>query len=478
MTDTTPLTPEALRAIDDTLGRTVTERETPGAAWGVIADGRLVHVAGAGTTSIDGGSTPGERTLFRIASMTKSFTAAAVLALRDDGALRLDDPVADHLPEAAGLRGPTADSPAITVRHLLSMGSGLPSDDPWADRHLDMSEAELTRAIAHGAWFAWPTDAACQYSNLGYAVLGRLVAAATGRTCQDEITARFLDPLGLGDTVWTPRPDQRDRAIGHRRVDDAWIADEPAPLGDGAFAAMGGLWSTVADVARWVAFLLDAYPARDDPDHGALCRASRREMQQVWRADHLGATACPTCDTLRVAADGYAAGLRVIRDLHVGTVVSHSGGVPGFGSNMRWLPDRGLGVVALGNATYAPMGAANRAALDALAHGSLLPPTRLVPPPAPLVQAVHALVALLNDWDDGQAASLFCDNVALDEPYDRRRAAAGALVARLGRLEVGRITAEHRADATAVLRGERGEAELLVQLHPLLPPLVQWYETT
>ena len=66
--------------------------------------------------------------------MTKSFTAATILGLRDEGRLSLDDPIARHVPEVAGLHGPTADSPPITVRHLLTMSSGLGTDDPWGDR--------------------------------------------------------------------------------------------------------------------------------------------------------------------------------------------------------------------------------------------------------------------------------------------------------------------------------------------------------
>lgn len=472
-------TADALALLDDTLRRRVRAAGIPGAAWGVVADGRLVHAGGEGVSAVTGpAATPGPRTLARIASMTKSFTAAAVLSLRDEGAFGLDDPVAELLPAAAGLRGPTTDSPPVTVRHLLSMDSGLPTDDPWADRHLDLTDDELDALVAGGVWFAWPTGTATQYSNLGYGLLGRLVSHLTGRSCQQVIDERFLRPLGLVDTVWEPRADQADRMVGHRLVDDEAVVDEPAPLGDGAFAPMGGLWSTVADLARWVAFFLDAFPARDDPDDGPLRRSTRREMQRAWRADALEAMACRHCATLRVWADGYAAGLRVVDDLHLGALVSHSGGLPGFGSNMTWLPERGLGVVSLGNLMYAPMRAANRAALEALHHADHLPAPRPVPVPAPLDAAARALVTLLNDWDDGAADGLFADNVALDDPLPRRRRAAAELVAATGPLEVTEVVAVNAADATVRARGERGTATVLVQLHPLLPPRVQWYEAT
>ena len=109
--------------------------------------------------------------------MTKSFSAAATLWLRDAGVLRLDDPIGWHAPELAELRSPTADAPPITIRDLLSMTSGLATDDPWADRHLDLTDAEFDAIVAGGLLFAVPTGTIHEYSNFGYAVLGRVVAA-------------------------------------------------------------------------------------------------------------------------------------------------------------------------------------------------------------------------------------------------------------------------------------------------------------
>ena len=129
----------------------------PRLAWGVVRDGVLTY---------SGGTNTNENTVFRIASMTKSFTAAAVLMLRDEGAFALDDPIIGHAPELASIANPTADSPAITIRHLLTMNSGLATDDPWADRHLDFSDAQLDAETIRGALFAVPPGTAMQYSAL------------------------------------------------------------------------------------------------------------------------------------------------------------------------------------------------------------------------------------------------------------------------------------------------------------------------
>ncbi len=133
---------------------------SPQLVWAVVLDGRI---------ALHGGSTA---TVFRIASMTKSFTAATVLALRDRGELRLDDEI-----EVLADQRPTADSPPVTIRDVLSMSSGLTSDDPWADRHLDMDPAELERLVRSGVLHAFPTGTAYEYSNLGYALLGGPLAA-------------------------------------------------------------------------------------------------------------------------------------------------------------------------------------------------------------------------------------------------------------------------------------------------------------
>ncbi len=131
-------------------------RGHPGVAWGLVADGALAASGGAGAVRVrpDGtpaGPVPDADSVFRIASMTKSFTATAVLALRDDGRLGLDEPVTAHVPELADVRLPTADSPVLTVRHLLTMSGGLPTDDPWGDRQQELGADDVRRVPADRA---------------------------------------------------------------------------------------------------------------------------------------------------------------------------------------------------------------------------------------------------------------------------------------------------------------------------------------
>src|SRR5687768_7733636 len=103
----------------------------PGMVWGIVQDGRLVHVKGAGVQDIDARRPVTPETLFRIASMSKAFTALAILTLRDDGKVSLDAPAETYVPELKGWRYPTEDAPAIRVRDLLHHTAGFVTDDPW-----------------------------------------------------------------------------------------------------------------------------------------------------------------------------------------------------------------------------------------------------------------------------------------------------------------------------------------------------------
>ena len=348
---------------------------SPQLVWAVVLDGRI---------ALHGGSTS---TVFRIASMTKSYTAATVLALRDGGELRLDDEI-----EVLADQRPTADSPPVTIRDVLSMSSGLPGDDPWADRHLDMDPAELDRLVRAGVAYAFPTGTAYEYSNLGYALLGDLSA---------RTTELLLEPLGLTHTTWTH--------------------PTPGALGHGAFAGMGGLWSNLEDLATWVTWS-STTPSRHATTRTTVRCGGRRGGR------------CSRCTAARVEGGGYGYGVQVRFDDRLGTVVDHSGGLPGYGSNMRWLPGRRVGVIALANSTYAPMGALTRRMLEVLDANGLVP-AAVIPLTPALQQAAGELVALLSNWDDAVADRIFSDNVALDQPYAERAAAA----AELGSLQVERI---------------------------------------
>jgi CubicO group peptidase (beta-lactamase class C family) len=404
---------------------------TPGLSYGVVESGRLVHDAGLGRTGV-GDRAPDADSVFRIASMTKSFTAAAVLMLRDAGRLSLDTPVEEFVPELAGLAMPSTDAPRLTVRHLLSMSGGLPTDDPWADRQESWSDERFGEFLVGGFSFDSAPGTQFAYSNLGYAILGRVVANVSGEGYRDYVTDRLLRPVGLAHSVFDSGSVTAEHLVrGHRRVGDDWQPEDfDTP---GAFSPIGGLYSSVADLAHWVGGLTGAFPARDDPSDGhPLSRATRREMQQQHRSMPPSAR-LSSKRLLTASVSGYGFGLFVDSDLRWGTVVSHPGGYPGFGSCMCWHPTSGLAVVVLANATYADVSRRCREALEVLLESRDEPARRIRP--WPQAARLRAEVAgLIADWDDAVADRVFAVNMDLDVPRDRRRAALAEAVDSIGGL--------------------------------------------
>ena len=472
-------TEDALREVDGIFERAAAEGTIPGIAYGVVISGELGHAAGLGTLRHGEDRTPDADSVFRIASMTKSFTASAATLLRDEGLLRFDEPVGTYVPALDDLRGPTADSPPITVRHLLTMASGLPTDDPWGDRLQGMELERFAELLAGGFDGVWAPGTAFEYSNLGYGMLGRVLTNVSGTEYRELVLERLLEPLGMRATAYTADEVPAERlALGYVRRDGSFV-EEPFD-GYGALASMGGIFASVRDLAVWVAGFADAFPPRDDPEAGhPLSRASRREMQQVHRAfdPELRWTSPDAAPEL--ICGGYGLGLFVTHDLRLGHVVGHSGGYPGFGSHMRWHPASGVGVIALANRTYAPMSTYAAEALAALVTREAAPIRKVVPWNATRAARTR-METLLRAWDDDLAAGAFAFNVELDDPVERRRAEIGRIRDRHGALSPDPdLPTESDSPAHLVwwLRGERGgRVRVEILLTGERPPRVQALE--
>jgi CubicO group peptidase (beta-lactamase class C family) len=448
---------KAAEAVDEIAASYQLRGAQPGIAYGVVDGGRLAHAGGLGQRRL-GAAPPDADTVFRIASMTKSFTASAVMALRDDGVLGLDDLAEEYVPELRGWPSATPDAPRVRIRHLLTMTAGFPTDDPWGDRQQGTPLAEFAEFLSGGVSFAWAPGTRFEYSNLGYAILGRVISAASGRPYADVVRDRLLDPLGLSRTGFEAAgfaPDEL--AAGYRHDGSGWSQISPDPYG--AFAPMGGIFSCVRDLATWVAGLAGAYPPGEEDTGGPhpLRRATRREMQLSQVATGWGGPAPLPGGPARTVSYGF--GLFVEEDPDWGRVVQHSGGYPGFGSNMRWHPATGTGVIVLGNGTYAPVtpvaarmlravlrtraDRADRAGRSASPRASggraVSTADRAVPlaPDGPWPETLAARVKvtqLLQSWDDAAAERLFSENVALDEPFPERQSKIRMIREHLGDL--------------------------------------------
>jgi CubicO group peptidase (beta-lactamase class C family) len=401
--------------------------------------------------------------------MTKSFTAAAVLLLRDEGVLALDDLAEEYVPE---LR-----SSGVSIRHLLTMTAGFPTDDPWGDRQQGLPLEEFGKFLANGVSVARMPGIAFEYSNLGYAILGRIITSVTQTPYPEVIRERLLVPLGMTRSGFDApeTASSGSRARGYRRAPHDWVgwgagaaaAWEEVPVDPcGAFAPMGGLFTCVSDLARWVAGLAAAF-APQPPAH-PLSPASRREMQCAQVPTGWDRPATFPADGTVTA---YGFGLAVADEPVLGRVVGHGGGYPGFGSYMRWHPATGTGVIAFGNVTYARMQPLTARILQAVL-GRNLPGEQPWPETAAARDQVNDLLA---SWDDGKADRLFSPNVELDIPFAERRQAIALIRERIGdfRSDVRPPESGSPAHSRWWLTGSDGTVQVQILLTPERPPRVQ-----
>jgi CubicO group peptidase (beta-lactamase class C family) len=465
----------AFPAVDRIMRDFTTREHVPGAAWAIVMDGKVAHIGVTGLRDIRANSPVDSNTVFRIASMTKSFTAMSIMRLRDEGKLSLDEPAEKYVPELAGLKYPTTDSPKITIRHLLSHAEGFPEDNPWGDQQLARSDAELTAMLKRGIPFSNAPGVAYEYSNYGFAILGRIVTKASGVPYNTYVQTHILNPLGMRSTTLSPTSVTPNRlAHGYRWEDETW--KEEAQLPDGSFGAMGGMLTSLSDLARYVSAFLAAWPPRDGAELGPVRRSSLREMQQVWRPAQPSA-AKASDGSLRLNSGGYAFGLRVSSNCLFAHIVAHSGGLPGFGTQMRWLPEYGIGIIAFGNRTYTGWNGPIDAALAQLAQTGALQTRSAVPAPA-LAQAREQVTKLVLNWDDALAKSLAADNLFLDRASDRRKAEIAALLTKSGGCRAASAFAyvENALRGQWILPCERGDLLVSITLAPTMPPTVQYLE--
>ena len=391
------------------------QSHVPGLVYGVVKDGRLVIVRGLGVQDVATKQPVTADSLFRIASMSKAFTAMAILKLRDEDRLSLSAPAERYVPEMRGWRYPSADSRRIRVEDLLHHTAGFVEDNPWGDRQQPLSEPAFTAMLKAGVPFAQAPGQRMEYSNFGYATLGRIVSNVSGLRYQDYIRREIMAPLGMTVTGYDVlNGPQERRARGYRWQDDAWVREPD--MADGAFGAMGGVQTTANDYWRWVSFLLSAWPARDGADAGPVKRATVREI--VEGSNFISTVERPSASgqMCRVAT-AYAMGWSVVNDCDVGRIVTHSGGYPGYGSIVMMLPDAGVGVFAFANRTYAGPSRPAAQALHALRQAGLAD-ERPVPVSPDLARAYDLARTVWKSGDPARAP--LANNVVLDRDLKRR----------------------------------------------------------
>lgn len=389
------------------LDRLQAERRIPSLVAGRLGAGRLVWTGGAGDVA-----GPVADTQYRIGSITKTMVAVAVLRLRDEGLLDLDAPLGRHL---------DCGYAEVTLRALLAHTGGLQSEPvgPWWERSPGVDLAALlaandgARAVAApGSWF--------HYSNLGYALLGAVVAHVRGRDWWHVVRDEVLAPLGMDRTTYAPQgPAAQGLSVDHLR---STLVEEPHQ-DTGAMAPAGQLWSTVTDLGRWAGFLATGHP-------DVLAAATLAEMAHP-----------------QDPATDYGLGLRT-----VGRWTGHTGSMPGFVASCFVDRATGDGAVALSNAT---LGLPADAVPDLLHAPDPAPVAEPVTPWRPATEVPAIADEVVGWWFWGTTAIELRWSSGLVES---RVVASGRLTDRFAVVEDGLVGVEgyHRGERLDIVRGRDG----------------------
>ncbi len=310
------LADETRRQVDEIVARTQLRGEVPSLVAGVVRDGVLAHFTGAGRHPA-----PDPDIQYRIGSITKTLTATLVMRLRDEGKLSLDDPLSRHLPGT-----PVG---AVTLRQILGHASGMQREPEgeWWERSAGTDVATLLARLTPEK-LAYPPYRGYHYSNLAYGLLGAALESLTGERWATLVTELVLEPLGMVRTTYHPTEPYVRGFVVHPW--NGTLREEPRHDA-GAMAPAGQLWSTIADLAKWAAFLADPDPDVLSPETVAeMCAPVVISDLEAWTAGH------------GLGLELFRVGNRVY--------VGHGGSMPGYVAHLTVHRPSRTGVVAFANA--------------------------------------------------------------------------------------------------------------------------------
>ncbi len=405
----------AFPSLDKALEQERATQGVLGVSVGIVIDGELAYAKGFGVVDPATKAVPDADTVYRIGSISKSFTGLALLSLRDEGVLGLDDPLARWIPEASKLVYPTRDERPITLRQLAQHTSGLPRMGPF-DPENGPNEATIVGSLAKVRLDRAP-GLESVYSNLGFSLLGIVVGHAAKRPLHDVVAARILAPMGMTSTGWDVATVPAGRLAPAFTKGPEAGAVPPARLGaaDGA----GGIYSSVRDMARYAAFLLAAYPPRDDDDRGPIPRATIREAQLTGFAlePHAALVSNAKSAGPRVELDASAYGFGWVhrQTCSATDLVWHNGAIDSYRSDLTLRTSSGIGIVVLTNFGNANTGAFSSRALEILESTGAMKPRAAVISDA-FTPAMKTFLEVYNELDKAKLQAILARPIDPREP--------------------------------------------------------------
>jgi len=313
------------------------DQNIPGLSAAVVIDQDMVWGKGYGFANLEKKIEATPDSIYRIASITKLFTATMLMQLRDKGKLQLDDPLVKYIPQFL-IKNPFEGARPITLRQIASHSSGLPREAPLDYmKNLNFPSTEEILNSLKEAELIFKPLSEFKYSNLGMALLGHALEKAAGQPYQEYIREKILVPLEMSKTAFEIEPRiERCLATGYTQSTDK-KSFKPAPLYDmKGMSPCGQLYSTVEDMSRFMAFQFHESGGHQDK---VLSRFSIDEMHNVEIMDEEWKT-------------GVGIGWAVIR-LGEETAIGHSGGIHGYQTNILLVPRLKVGTAVFANSSNA-----------------------------------------------------------------------------------------------------------------------------
>ena len=344
------------KKLDAYFAKMVQDWDVPGASIGIVKDGKLVFTGNYGLIETGKPEKPDENTLYAIASNSKAFTSAIIGMLVQEGKLKWNDRVKDHLPYFSLYDDPWISS-QVTVRDILSHRVGLGTFSGDVIWYKSEMSAENMIKLAGKLPQAYDFRAGYGYSNLMYITAGELIKKVTGKTWGENVRERILIPLdmnrtltsaiGLENTTNVTTPHGRENNLNFPIEFEDWSE----------IGATGGIISSVNDVAKWMIFNLN------HGIHGTDTLLTKSTRNMVWTPHNNFTVDHTTKNDLGRHFSGYGLGWN-LGDFHGKFMVGHTGGFDGMITAVTMIPEENLGIVVLTNGHKSPIMAATYYAFD------------------------------------------------------------------------------------------------------------------